>query len=125
METKRLFLKAPAIRWRLIILLAASFAGFALPAHSQATGTQAQTPPKITDIIILGNKQINRPSILAASGLKIGDPATQEGLDRAKRLLLQMGNFGQRLAEPTDGVKVRAEVTEEGAKVVIEVDEND
>ncbi|HXG23632.1 MAG TPA: BamA/TamA family outer membrane protein [Chthonomonadales bacterium] len=85
-----------------------------------------ETPPKIIDIVVLGNKYINRETIVASSGLKIGDPLTQAKLDEAKRNLLQTYLFGRHHPDnPEEGVKIRAEITQEGAKVVIEVDEND
>jgi len=84
-----------------------------------------QPPPKITEIIVVGNKVLNRESIVSASGLKIGDPVTQASLDEAKRRLMQTGNFGIHSANPDDAVKIQAEVTGQNAKVVIDVDEND
>src|SRR5205823_4260619 len=84
-----------------------------------------QNPPKIVDIIVLGNKSINKEAIITASHLKIGDSLTQQSIDEARRQIMAMGFWGARLAEPTDGVKVKAEVNEGTAKVVVEVDEND
>jgi len=85
-----------------------------------------ETSPKIIDIIVLGNKALNRESIVSASGLRVGDPLTQTALDEAKRRLLATGNFGTHFPdEPEKGVQIRAEISGEGAKVVIEVDEND
>ena len=83
-----------------------------------------QDPPKITDIIVIGNKTLNRSTIIATSGLEIGQSVTQELLDSAKRRLLALGNFGAG-PDPENGVKVTAEVTGDTAKVVIEVVEND
>lgn len=112
-----------AHRWRLagaaLILLAAALAAAPAPARAQ------EPQPKLTDILVLGNKNINRESIISASGLKVGDPLTQATLDEAKRRLLQTGNFGMRQVNPEDGVKVRADIANDEAKVVIEVDEND
>lgn len=85
-----------------------------------------ETPVKITDIIVLGNTNINRESIVAASGLKVGDVLTQQALDEAKNRLLLTQNFGARdVDDPTNGVRIRADVVGSEAKVVIEVDEND
>jgi outer membrane protein insertion porin family len=86
----------------------------ARPASAQETG------PKITDIIVVGNKGINRESIIATSGLKIGDVLTKAMLDEAQRRLLLTQNF-----QPDDGVRVEAQVDGEEAKVVISVREND
>lgn len=93
----------------------------ACPAHSQ------EGPPKIADIIILGNKVLNREYILITSGLKVGDPVTQANLDEAKRKLLQTGNFGMHKTNPNDGVTIKSEFMEKekSAKVVVDVDEND
>ena len=91
-----------------------------------AAGTQEPTPPKIIEINVVGNKNINRESILAAAGLKVGDPITQASLDEAKRRLLMTQNFGARHPEdPDGGVRITADVGPDGAKVTIEVDEND
>src|ERR1041385_1633657 len=96
----------------------------ALMAGSPAIG-QDNPPPKIVDIIVLGYKNINKESIVTASGLKIGDPLTQQALDEAKRKIMQMGFWGSSLVDPTDAIKIRAEISEMTAKVVIEVVEND
>lgn len=106
---------APPLAWAI----------FAVLLFSSAAQGQ-DTAPKIVDIIVLGNKVLNRESIVSASGLKVGDSATQTALDEAKRRLLATGNFGTHFPEdPEKGVQIRAEIGPEGAKVVIEVDEND
>ena len=99
-----------------------------LVAASLLTGTTAgaqQDPPKIVDIIVIGNKIQNRESILASSGLQVGQSLTQEALDNAKRRLLSLGTFGAGQTDTESGVKITAEVRPEGAKVVIEVVENE
>ncbi len=103
----------------------------AAPAQQAAPQTPpAQQPaaaPKIVDIIVLGNKSLNRESIIAASGLKIGDPLTQASLDEAKRRLVATGNFGANKPDPSEGINIRADIdqVQNTAKVVIDVSEND
>src|SRR5439155_3586413 len=57
--------------------------------------------------------------------LQVGQSLTQEALDNAKRQLLARGTFGANLADPESGVQIKAELIGDGAKVVIEVSEND
>lgn len=114
----------------LVPLLAAAQPQPAQPQPAQPQPAQPQPaqpqPPKIVDIVVVGNKSINRESIVATSGLKVGDPLTQASLDEAKRRLLLTQNFGANHPDnPEAGVTVQAQIEGEAAKVVIEVDEND
>ena len=102
--------------WLALTVVAALLPG--LPA------TAEQDPPKIVDIIVIGNKTLNRSTIVAQSGLEVGQSVTQDLLDTAKRRLLALGNFGAG-PDPENGVRVKAEVTGDTAKIVIEVIEND
>lgn len=88
-----------------------------------------QAAPKIGEIVVLGNKVLNKESIISTSGLKVGDPATPAALEAAQRSILQSGNYGMRRVDnPQDAVKVTVTdvnpATNEG-KVVIQVEEND
>lgn len=111
-----------------LVLLPAAVALPVAPVFAQATQTP-QVTPKISEIIVLGNKELNKEGILSAAGLKVGDPARQEVLDSARIALLNTGNFGARSAEhPEDAVKIRTTDLNEArneVKVVIEVQEND
>ncbi|HSV75117.1 MAG TPA: BamA/TamA family outer membrane protein [Chthonomonadales bacterium] len=108
-------------------------AGLSVPALAQdvappagAAAPQGPPAPRIIEINVVGNRNLNRESIVAASGLNVGDPITQASLDEAKRRLLMTQNFGARDPEdPDGGVRITADVGPEGARVRIEVDEND
>ena len=94
--------------------------------HARAQGTK---PPKVSSIEVRGNKTLNRASILAAAGLKVGDVATPAVLEAARRSLLATGNFGmRRISNPEEAVKLSVTdvnlATNEG-KLLIEVEEND
>ncbi len=94
-----------------------------------ATAAFAQQPAaKITEIVIVGNKNINRESILATSGLKVGDPLSQVAINQAKGRLLSTQNFGMHQPDnPEDGVRITAATDpKDGSTVItITVDEND
>jgi outer membrane protein insertion porin family len=108
------------IHHRLLSLATALLLAFALPASAQ------DTTPKINDIIVVGNKNLNREFILNTSGLKVGDLLTQAKLDQAQQNLLSTQYFGlHKQDNPADAVKITAEIIGESAKVVITVDEND
>lgn len=107
-------LLAPAL-----LALTALLAVLGAPAFAQ------QPAPKIVDIVVVGNKYINRESIIAASGLKIGDTVTQAALNEATRRLLLTQNFGGKKDNPEEGVRVEAQIEGDKAKVVIMVDENE
>ncbi len=87
-----------------------------------------QITPKIKEIVIKGNRALNREGILGASGLKIGQAITKTDLETAARNLVSTGNFGMRhIDNPDEAVKIAADVdraTNE-AVVTIQVDEND
>src|SRR5579872_2709895 len=87
---------------------------------------RAQQAPRISEIIVLGNKVLNKESIISAAGLKVGDLATPQALESARTRLLNTGNFGA--LHPEDAVKIRlADLNPDRneAKVIIEVQEND
>ena len=82
--------------------------------------------PKITEILVQGNKNINSSAIIATSGLNVGDVVSQATLDAAKQRLIRTGNYGAHHPDtPDEAVKLRAETDNAQAKVIIEVDEND
>src|SRR4051812_8047262 len=77
---------------------------YAVPARAELF---QQAAPKISEIVVLGNKQLNKESIISASGLKVGDIATPAVLEAAQRSLLASGNYGmRRIDNPQDAVKV-------------------
>lgn len=94
-------------------------------APAPATNPASPVQSKIVDIIVIGNKNINRDSIISASGLSIGEPYTPDLLTQAQQRLLQTGNFGWHHTNPNNQVKVTAETTGDQTKIVIQVDEND
>jgi outer membrane protein insertion porin family len=110
-----------AHRWYLCLLTALVCAfGLSLSAYGQ------EPTPKIVSITVVGNKVLNSESIIAVSGLKVGDSLTRAALDQARQNLLLTGNYGARRPEnPEDAVRITAEVQGEEARVTIEVDEND
>ncbi len=117
-----MFFACATVRLRAVIVVLSVFVAAANTANASP---QQPPPPKIADIIVLGSNKINKTSVLATSGLKVGDPLTQDLLDKAKRQLLQTGNYGGHKTDPNDGIVIKAEIEENNAKVVIEVDEND
>ncbi len=115
-------LKLRSSRWpNVLVVLALSTLVCAMPARLLAQ----QAEPKIVEIVVVGNKYINRESIIAASGLKVGDAATQAALNEATRRLILTQNFGGKKDNPEEGVRVEAQIEGDKAKVVIVVDENE
>lgn len=90
-----------------------------------APAAALQSEPKVTEIVINGNRNLNREAIIGMSGLKIGDVVTQALLDSAKRRLVQTEYFGGTLDDPDTAVKVVAQIEGSNARVVIDVVEND
>ena len=80
---------------------------------------------RIAGITVRGNKRINRYTIIAQSGLQIGDRLTNSKLTDARANLHRAGLYGARTDDPVDGVRISSEVLEDGTHLVIEVDEND
>ncbi|MCX6359599.1 MAG: BamA/TamA family outer membrane protein [Armatimonadetes bacterium] len=82
--------------------------------------------PTISKIDVVGNKNMSREAVVAVSGLKIGDAVSQKALDEAKRKLLLTQLYGaNRVDDPEEAVRIRAELTGDAATVIIEVEEND
>jgi outer membrane protein insertion porin family len=99
---------------------------YAVPARADMF---QQVAPKINEIVVLGNKALNKESIISSSGLKVGDVATPAVLEAAQRSLLATGNFGmRRINNPEEAVKLSVTdvnpATNEG-KLLIQVEEND
>ncbi|MEP6755567.1 MAG: BamA/TamA family outer membrane protein [Chthonomonadales bacterium] len=87
-----------------------------------------QITTKVTEIVVQGNKALNREGIIGASGLKLGQSISKNDLDVATRNLVSTGNFGARkIDNPEDAVKISADIDQKSgdAKVTIVVDEND
>ncbi len=88
---------------------------------------QTATTPKISKIIVKGNKLLSSSAIIIASGHNIGDPCNEQTLDEMKLNLTETGNFGIQ-HNPDDKeawVKVYSEERNGECTVVIDVDEND
>jgi len=83
--------------------------------------------PRITEIVVNGNKVLSTTAIIIASGHNVGDPCNEKTLLEIKQNLTETGNFGsQRNPEnPEEWVKVHSEENDGKCKVVIDVDEND
>ncbi|NUQ69763.1 MAG: BamA/TamA family outer membrane protein [Chthonomonadales bacterium] len=82
--------------------------------------------PVIAAITVKGNTNLNSETVIASSGLKVGETVNQQKLDEAKRRLLATQLFGaNRVDDPEEAVKIVAVVTAAGAEVTIEVEEND
>src|ERR1051325_3079184 len=71
----------------------------ALMAGRPAVG-QENTTPRIVEITVKGNKNVNKESIISASGLKLGQPLTSEAMEEGLRLVRMMGFFGARQPDP-------------------------
>jgi outer membrane protein insertion porin family len=84
--------------------------------------------PKIGEIIVLGNKTLNKEFIILASGHKVGDPCTTETLLDMESHLFATGLFGLLTANPEeDAVKISSEEIQPPnglCKVIIQVEEN-
>lgn len=98
---------------------------------SLLTGPNAPPPPantpKISKIIVKGNKLLSSSAIIIASGHAVGDPCNEQTLDEMKLNLTETGNFGIQ-HNPDDKeswVKVYSEEQNGECTVVIDVDEND
>ena len=87
---------------------------------------QTKTPPaaRITEITVKGVVALTRASIITSSGLAVGQPCTQAGLDTAAKQLRELGVFGFGAKDPADAVKVSSEVKAKKARIIIQVIEN-
>lgn len=83
--------------------------------------------PKISKIIVIGNKLLSREAIVIMSGHQEGDPCSQETIDDMRSRLTDSGYFGiEHNPDDRDSwVKVHSEEANGQCTVVIEVDEND
>ncbi len=101
-------------------------------AQAAAAGQKTAPPvapgtPRISKIVVKGNKVLSSSAIIIASGHNIGDPCNEQTLDEMKLNLTETGNFGIQ-HNPDDKeswVKVYSEESNGQCTVVIEVDEND
>ncbi len=95
---------------------------------AQPSAPQVAGPPKIGEIIVIGNKTLNKDFIIFSSGHKIGDPCTTETLLDMESHLFATGLFGLLSANPEqDAVKISSEEIQPPnglCKVIIQVDEN-
>ena len=108
-------------------IVGANAANAQTPSAGQAAPPVAPGTPRISKIIVKGNKVISSSAIIIASGHNIGDPCNEQTLDEMKLNLTETGNFGIQ-HNPDDKeswVKVYSEETNGQCTVVIEVDEND
>ena len=82
---------------RMATLAAIACAAIALPlipaSAGRATGQGAQATTKIIAIHVTGNKRFAEAQVVAASGLRIGDPAAEASLNDAASRLAQSGAF--------------------------------
>jgi len=86
---------------------------------------QHKTAPRIAEIVVRGNRVLNKAGIVLASGLKVGDLVTPEALDSARTRLLNTGNFGA--LHPEDAVTIRLADRDRDRneiKVILDVQEN-
>ncbi len=101
------------------------------PPVQQATPPAQQVPagtPRIGEIVVIGNKTLQKDYIISESGHKVGDPCTDQTLAQMKTNLYQTGDFGWHSTDPEQAVRVHSEEPNPPnglCKVVIEVDEND
>ena len=80
--------------------------------------------PKITEFVVLGNKEISTEAIVKASRLKLGQEVSPTDMEEAQRWVMATGNFGSPLPNPRNGVRVSYEIKGESAIVTIKVVEN-
>ena len=81
--------------------------------------------PKISEIVVVGNKAFNSLSIVGFSGHHVGEVFTSAVLDEMKTNVFNTGYFGYNEGFSQDAVKVSSETkTDRQVKIVIEVDEN-
>jgi outer membrane protein insertion porin family len=99
------------------------------PQAAPAQDTKQNTPPStsvIGEIIVTGNKVLNSASIVAAAGVKEGDPCTDQTISQVITRLVATGNFG--MYSQTDAVRAHFEENNPPngrCKLIIEVDENE
>jgi outer membrane protein insertion porin family len=98
------------------------------PQTAKPAAPPAANTPKIGEIIVIGNKTLNKEFIILASGHKIGDPCTTETLLDMESHLFATGLFGLLSANPEeDAVKISSEEIQPPngtCKVIIQVEEN-
>src|SRR5579875_681516 len=97
------------------------------PDSSTAPPPAAQQAPRISDIEVRGNHNLNSVFIIGASGAKVGDLFTPQLQAQMEQNLLDTGYFGVLDPDPRNGVNVYAEepTPPNGTcKVIISVDEN-
>jgi len=83
--------------------------------------------PIISEIIVTGNRTLNKAYIISASGHNVGEPCTPEVLSDMRTKLFATGYFGatSRTAHEEDAVRVTSLEKEKGkCQVTIELDEN-
>jgi outer membrane protein assembly factor BamA len=85
---------------------------------------QDSSAPVISEIRVVGAREVSAQSIIVASQLEIGAPATDSALRNAKLNLLSTGLFGMRKRDPAEGVTVAMRVQKGEAVITMEVDEN-
>lgn len=92
------------------------------PAPPASTGA-----PRISEIVVRGNHNLNSTYIIGASGAKEGDLFTPELQQQMQQNLLNTGLFGVLDPDPMNGVRVYSEEPNPPngtCKVIIDVDEN-
>jgi outer membrane protein assembly factor BamA len=80
----------------------------------------------IGEIIVTGTKVLSAASIIAAAGVKEGDPCTDQSISQVITRLVATGNFG--MYSQTDAVRAHVEENnppDGKCRLIIEVDENE
>ncbi len=105
---------------RALFVLYVLFVLFQLPSAAQ-TSRSRTTPPKITKIDVKTPKDLDAKSIIAKSGLKIGDVCTKAAMDAAKGKLAASLGKDAHLFLDDDAVRVTSTIQGRAAVVFIEI----
>ncbi|MEM8753478.1 MAG: outer membrane protein assembly factor BamA, partial [Pseudomonadota bacterium] len=109
-------MRAPAAPLRslwakLIAGLWLSLTAIAGPAVGQIAEQQQATGQIVTDIVVIGNQRIEPATVASYLSIGVGDPITEEGLNRSVRQLFDTGLFADAAIAP-DGSRLLVQVVE-------------
>lgn len=97
---------------RLAVMVVMAFAAvWAAPANAQIAEQQQATGQIVTDIVVIGNQRIEPATVASYLTLDVGDPITEEALNRSVRQLFDTGLFADAAIAP-DGSRLLVQVVE-------------